>query len=275
MRGLHILRVRQENFFMHDFEVLTMLISALEWRKHNGEITLITDNAGYDYLKNLNLLSAYDNVEVYLDEMTNLNINEDVFWAGGKLFALLRQTAPICIIDLDFILWQKLNFEEFGKNIAVIHREDNGGFVYPDKDYFKFKNEFNFPDNLDWNIRPCNGAFVYFGSNEFIKEYADFAIKFMQNADESFDRLCYMVFIEQRFMSMCAKKLNLNIYEFSNLGDLFNPKQKYFTHIWGYKQKLRDNLNDAENFCRKCVKRLRFDFEEFLKINEIPIVKKY
>lgn len=33
--------------------------------------------------------------------------------------------------------------------------------------------------------------------------------------------------------------------------------------IWGYKQKLRDNPQEADAFCRKCGDRLKHDFPEF------------
>lgn len=34
-----------------DAEILVMIISALEWKKHNGRIKLLTDNKGYNFIK--------------------------------------------------------------------------------------------------------------------------------------------------------------------------------------------------------------------------------
>lgn len=72
-----------------------------------------------------------------------------------------------------------------------------------------------------------------------------------------------MVFAEQRWMAMCAEHLNVPINELSTLKGLFDGKQQYFTHVWGYKQKLRDNPDEAEAFCQKCAGRLKHDFPEF------------
>lgn len=275
MKGIHIFRVRGEKARLADFELLVMLLSALEWRKNNGNISLITDNAGYEYLKNSGVLTAYNSVENYLDGMKTLNINEDVFWAGSKIYALSKQNAPVVVIDLDFILWQKLDFASLKRDLAVIHTEDIYEPVYPPKEFFRFKAGFSFPNWLDWSVRPCNGALVYYGSDKFLREYASFAIEFMKYADDTNDRLSYMVFAEQRFMAMQAKKSGITIRELSSLLNLFDKNQKYFTHIWGYKQKLRDNSTEAENFCQKCLKRLKYDFGDFISENHIEIIDKY
>ena len=265
MDAFQTLRVRgsREIFALQDFELFTLLLSALEWRKHNGAIKLVTDNAGAEYLCACGLIDAWNETDILLDGMKFLGINEDVFWAGAKIYALSRQEAPRVMIDLDFILWKTIDFQQYGRNLAVIHREDIYQPVYPPKEVFRFKDGWQLPDWLDWSVRPCNGALVYFGSNRFVRDYTTFALDFMQNAATREDRLSYMVFAEQRWMAMCAEKLDIPIHELSSLEGLFDGKQKYFTHVWGYKQRLRDNPQEADEFCRKCGGRLKHDFPEF------------
>ncbi len=265
MDAFHTLRVRgkREAFPLHNFELFTLLISALEWRKHNGSIKMVTDSAGAEFLEVYGLIDAWDETTILLDDMQSLNINEDVFWAGAKLYALSQCKAPCVMMDLDFILWKPIDFQKYGTDLAVIHREDINPFVYRSKEHFSFWDDWEFPDWLNWSVLPCNGAFVYFGSQEFISEYTEFAIEFMQKANEADDRLYYMVFAEQRWMAMCADYLSIPIHEFSSLSVLFGGKQKYFTHLWGDKQRLKDNLKDAEIFCRKCAWRLVHDFPDF------------
>ena len=262
MEAFHTLRVRNgnKNFSMADFELLVAIISALEWREHNGHINLVTDNIGGEYLNSRGLLDIWDNVYSFLDEMVDLRINEDVFWAGAKIFALSHQKAPCVMMDMDFIIWNQINFNEFAGDIAVIHREEISDSVYPTVDFFKFKNGWTLPNWLNWKVNPCNGALVYFGSDSFIEQYTSFAVKFMQMADAGQDRLTYMVFAEQRWMAMCADRMDIQIYEISPLRELFGKRQKNFTHIWGYKQFLRDNHHKADDFCRKCAKRIKRDF---------------
>ena len=264
MNAFHTLRIHNpKNFAFADFELFTLAISALEWCKHNGSIKLVTDKKGAEYLNECGLIEIWNDVEILLDEMNNLGINEDVFWAGAKIYSLSLQKTPCVMIDLDFILWKPIEFVNFGKDLAVIHREDIYEPVYPPKDVFHFKDGWQLPDWLNWSVRPCNGALVYFGSDRFVREYTSFAIDFMKNSATNDERLSHMVFAEQRWMAMCAEKLGIPIHELSSLKELFDGKQKYFTHIWGHKQRLRDNPDEADIFCRKCADRLKYDFPEF------------
>ena len=265
MKAVHTLRTRGhgKGIFLHDFELFTMLLSALEWRRNNGAIKLVTDRIGAAYIHEHGISDAWDEIEVILDEMDDLGIDEGGFWAGAKIFALSRQTAPCMMMDLDFILWQPMDFAHYGSDLAVIHREEIQPSIYPSKKFFKFRDGWRLPDWLDWTVRPCNGAFVYFGSQRFIQTYTSFALTFMQRADAVVDRLCYMLFAEQRWMAMCAAHLSVPIHAFSSLKGLFDGRQKYFTHIWGSKQRLRDQPQEAAAFCHTCAERLRHDFSEF------------
>lgn len=264
MDAFHTLRVRNpRQFALADFELFVIAISALEWRKHNGFIKLVTDSLGAEYIHKCGLIDVWNSTEILLDEISHLGISENVFWAGAKMYALSQQEVPCVMIDLDFILWKTIEFARFGNDLAVIHREDIYQLTYPSKDFFHFINGWQLPDWLDWSTRPCNGALVYFGSNRFVREYTTFALDFMKNAATKDDCLSYMVFAEQRWMAMCAEHLNVPIHELSTLEGLFDRKQKYFTHIWGYKQKLRDNPRKSEDFCRQCARRLAHDFPDY------------
>ena len=52
----------------------------------------------------------------------------------------------------------------------------------------------------------------------------------------------YMVFAEQRLLAMCAEKKHAHATALSDLPALFGGAQNgYFTHIWGFKQQMREN----------------------------------
>ena len=265
MKAIHTLRARrpQAEFSLDDFELFTMLLSALEWRKHNGSIQLLTDAVSAAYLRAHGLSDAWDAIAVILDDMDAMDIDEAVFWAGAKLYSLSRQTAPCVTLDLDFILWQPVDFSRYGNDLAVIHREDISPSVYPSQAFFQFQDGWQLPDWLDWSLRPCNGALVYFGSQDFLHSYTSFALDFMQKAAAGTDRLCYMVFVEQRWMAMCAAHRSVPIHALSSLAGLFDGRQKSFTHVWGSKQQMRDHPQEAAAFCRACARRLKRDFPDF------------
>lgn len=276
MRAFHTLRTRNE---LADFELFTLILSALEWRRFNGEIFLCTDTAGKNFLDAQGLSDLWDGLDTTLDEMTALGIDEKIFWAGAKLFALSKQPTPCVMIDLDFIVWQPLDFARFGSEVAVIHRESRDLPCYPDENYFRLKN-FSLPEDLDWSLDPCNAALVYFGAEDFVRRYVEFAFDFMRAASppheqSGWDLLPYMVFAEQRWLSMCAQKCGVEIHSLSELSALFG-RQKTFTHVWGYKKILRENHSAAEKFCRDCAGRIAYDFPQAAeKFSRLPLTKKF
>ena len=62
---------------------------------------------------------------------------------------------------------------------------------------------------------------------------------------------------------MCAEKKHVHAAALSDLPALFGGAQNgYFTHIWGFKQQMRENPELYEDFCRRCAARLQKDFPE-------------
>lgn len=261
MRAYHTLRKKK---YINDFEVFTMILSALEWRRHNGEIKLVTDKAGLDFVRDYGIENIWNEIEVSLDEMDNLPINENVFWAGAKILALAKQKSPCVMMDLDFIVWQKLDFSQYENELAVIHRESVNNDTYPQQDYFKV-DKFQFDGEWDWSLLACNTAFAFFGNEELRRYYSKKALDFMTDVNIKEDYLCYMVFAEQRLLAMCAAQLGCKISSFTKLYDLFDTKQSVFTHIWGEKGRLQRDKQYNIDFCRKCLNRLQMDFPQWVR----------
>ena len=85
----------------------------------------------------------------------------------------------------------------------------------------------------------------------------------MRCSPDADDALTYMVFAEQRLLAMCAEKKHAHAAALSDLPALFGGAQNgYFTHIWGFKQQMRENPELYEDFCRRCAARLQKDFPE-------------
>ncbi len=238
-----------------DFEILTTILSALKWRDKNGAIKMVTDSVGADYYKKTGLDIIWDSVENVLD---NVDVDPHVFWAAGKLFALNCQSAPVAMIDTDFIVWEHIDFDSLS-DVCVIHFEDLYSDVYPPKEHFKLKN-YTFDEEFDWGLKACNTAFCVIKNDGLLKYYTSSAIDFMRRAEGGDDFLTYMVFAEQRLLPMCAKKMNVSLSAFSDLGNLFGENEKRFTHTWGMKQQMRDNPALRADFCRRCINRIVHEY---------------
>lgn len=282
MNAIHVnwtkpYRVRSElPYTVEDFELLTTILSALKWREKNGSIKMVTDDYGKEFYEKIGISHIWDGgIETSLNNVPQ-SINPSVFWAAGKLFALKSQTAPVTMIDTDFIVWEEILFDNLPA-VTAIHFEDLYDDVYPDIGYFNMKTDYRFDPDWDWRLRAANTAFCVFKDSALLKYYTAEAIRFMENtSDEADDTLKYMVFAEQRLLPMCAQKMGVYCTAFSNLERLFTHGEDYFTHTWGMKQQMRDIPELRYDFCKRCVNRIIHDFPDMESVlRNIDCLKQY
>ena len=253
-----------DEFNMRDFDILTMILSALYWRKNNGNIKLVADKQVISYVVNKKLEFIWNEIQ----EIEDYDINRNMFWAGGKIFALKEQESPIVMLDTDMIVWNDIS-SKLKEKVVAIHDEPIILDIYKGKDYFKMKNNYVFNDSFDWTVYPSNTALLYIEDEEFKDFYCKESIRFMRSSQDDSDTLSYMVFAEQRLLSMCAKLKNINIgYMIQYPKDL--GSQDDFTHLWGYKKALEYDESERKSFCRRCVKRILKEFpsESLLFVSE-------
>jgi hypothetical protein len=262
------------SYFIEDFELLTTILSALEWRKRNGTIKMITDTVGAEYYSALGISHIWDlGVETSLDSIDN-RIQSLPFWAAGKLYALQSMAAPCVMLDTDFIVWKPLSNDVQDSELTVIHREEINSEIYPPQSFFKMKDTFAFPPEWDWSVLPCNTAFLYVFGNEFKNYYTKTAIDFMRNLAESSNITVEMVFAEQRLLAICASAKGIKIKSLLDVQSL--EQQDTFTHLWGLKSELHIDPQKRRAFCMNCIKRIAADFPaEIAMLEKIETLKLY
>ena len=266
----------QVNYRIEPFELLTTALSALEWRRENGSIRMICDTPAERYYDSLGLCFLWDDGVYPLLDGIPEDINAEAFWAAGKLYALAAMPSPCVMIDTDFICWKPIAALLDGLDAAAIHREDIMPSIYPDQTAFSRTDGFPF-NTFDWTVQPFNTALSCFGTDDFRRFYTDTAIRFMRCSPKADDALTYMVFAEQRLLAMCAQEKKIRTAALSDLPALFGGSQNgYFTHIWGFKQQMRENPALYEDFCRRCANRLKADFpEEAVRIAKVKALSPF
>lgn len=264
------------SYAIEPFELLTTALSALTWRRENGTIRMICDSEARRYYQSLGLSFLWDGgIHPLLDAIPD-DVNAMAFWAAGKLYALSAMPSPCVMIDTDLICWKPLAPLLNGLDAAAVHREDIMPDIYPGPAAFRCTQGFDF-DRFDWSVQPFNTALAYFGEDSFRRYYTDTAIDFIRRSPQADDVLTYMVFAEQRLLAMCARQRSIRSAALSDLPSLFGGEQQgYFTHVWGFKQQLRDDPLLYEDFCRRCAARLSRDFPEAAaQIAAIPTLSPY
>ncbi len=253
-------------YFMDKFELYSAALSALNWRSFGGEITLDVDKVGEKYINSLGISSLWNKIlPIVPDDLEG--IDPKMFWAAGKLLALREMPAPTVMIDTDFIIWKKPELPP--DKIVAVHREDLNPSVYPPFEYFKLNRSF-FRNDMNEKALPLNTAFLYIPDESFKQYYVNRAIAFMKSAQPCDDRLRYMVFAEQRLLSICAEELNIGVQTLMDKDELFFPQNDY-THLWGAKQVMRENSGALNDFCQRARERITRDFPDFSYI--IPLIE--
>lgn len=256
-------------------ELLTTALSALLWRRENGTIAMLCDTPAANFYTQHGLTDLWDDgVQTVLDAVDD-DINPLIFWAAGKLYALRAFGTPCVMLDTDFIVWQSLVPLLEGSTLACIHREDLMPDVYPPAEALPA-----FPAAalapLNWSVRPANTALAFFGDPAFTEQYTALSIDLMRHATDADNTLTYMVFAEQRLLAMLAAQSELPLRSLSDLPTLFGSKQQYFTHVWGFKQQMRDNPQLLDDFCRRCAARLAREFpQESAPLRCMPTLAPY
>jgi len=255
--------------------LLTTILSALEWRKHNGSIKMITDSIGAEYYRRLGIAHIWDlGITASLDELDGEALFPLSFWAAGKIFALARQSVPCVMIDTDFIVWKSLAACVNGVTLAAAHREDISAEIYPEKTFFNMDKNYRFPAEWDWFVLPCNTALLYIADEQFKEYYTSESIRFMRNLRETKNITAEMVFAEQRILAMCAAARGIQIETLLDINNL--DTQNAFTHVWGLKNELRANKEKQRKFCLDCVERIISDFpEEKAVLDNIESLRSY
>jgi hypothetical protein len=242
-------------FSMNDAEILTMAVSALIWRKHNGSIKLYTDNAGYAFIRSMELSALWDGgIDTELLENNDYPIDPEIFWAAGKLIALEAQACPCVMLDTDLIVTQPIQQLLEPTTITALHSEALNPEVYLQPSLLKKPSGFNFPKDYNWNVLPSNTAFLYINNDSFKNFYLNESKRFMfQNIEKPTEMVSQMVFAEQRLLSICADRQHLPISHL--LADPFSLSNSSVIHLWGFKNLLRQNKNVQAIYSKQLIEK--------------------
>lgn len=250
----------RDTYDMQDYELLTMILSALMWRKNNGPVTMYGDSRAIDFIGEKGIADIWDGglKEIHVPG----SVPPRVFWAAGKLYALRLVDMPSVMVDMDLIVWKNVSGYIDGADVCAIHREGLYPDVYPDKSFFNMNDSYSFDSDWDWDEPAVNTCMLYIRDNEFKNYYVDKAVDFMENCLEKDENLCHMVFAEQRMLALCARQKGIEVSSFfPEAADI--ERQDMFTHIWGYKNILKFNYQKRVEFNRKLCDRIERDFPEY------------
>jgi hypothetical protein len=262
-------------------EKLVQIISIAAWKRHhpNAKATIYADTAAAKWLEINGLHSIYDVINTHaLDNMPP--IDHGSFWAAGKIYAYeaaVRQQEEPIFIDTDAVLWD--NIQNWGAtgDLVVAHWEK-----YQPAESFQLHNldtpsDYQYPawtTLLQQGHCPqINASFLWFKNAELTNLYLAESKRFMENNRirnlKQLPHWAHMCFAEQVLLADAARALSKTI---TVLGDLYTAHlEQRFSHLWGIKTQLRDDVVFQAAFETKCREIILRDYLLFeTALSKIP-----
>jgi hypothetical protein len=283
---------------MMQFESVTMILSALFWKKFQGPIKLYCDRIFYEYISNLGIVDLWDEIDTETLENLDPDINHDVFWAYSKMYVNSLQTEPFVSLDID--LFQQVYYDYTTHDVIFSHIEStdsnldnistfNRPIYYPNyHNLSMFKDRFKDYD-IQMTNEAINVAILAINKPEMYKEFMKYVDSFVKGnnfdpldiSTHGFERIrstfhssSPITFIEQRLLHsfVTSKGYTLNpiidlIYSgedqrwLGNLNEIENPG---ITHLWGWKvtYRLAENAQERIDLTDFLLHTLQTEFPE-------------
>ena len=287
---------------MMQFESITMILSALFWKKYQGPIKLYCDRDFYEYINLLSVTDLWDEIDTQVLSELDTDVNHDLFWAYSKMYVNSLQTEPFVSLDIDLFQAQKYDYTTHDVIFSHIERTNKGidSSTNPNKivyypDYHKldiFKDRFELFNDIKITDEAMNVAILAINKPEMYKEFMKYVDSFVKGNNSNlidittheFERIkttfhphSLITFVEQRLLNAFVKSKGYTskqilgmIYDGemqnwdTNSGKMNNPN---ITHLWGWKvsyrtPKYRQDRLDLTDFLLEV---LRNDFPNSYK----------
>jgi hypothetical protein len=283
---------------MMQFESVTMILSALFWKKFQGPIKLYCDRIFYEYISNLGIVDLWDEIDTETLEKLDPNINHDVFWAYSKMYVNSLQTEPFVSLDIDLFQTEYYDYTTHDVVFSHIERTDSivdviNNFTKP-VFYPNYHNLSMFKDRFkDYDIQitneAINVAILAINKPELYKEFMKYVNSFVK--ENNFDpldisthgferiRMTYhssspITFIEQRLLHAFVTSNEYTLKSILNLiysgeeqqwlGDMTTMNNPGITHLWGWKvtYRLAENAQERIDLTDFLLHTLQTEFPE-------------
>jgi hypothetical protein len=241
------------------FERVFLALSALIWRQHSGEVTLVTDPAGAAAVARWGLADCWSRIDVDILCKAPADIDPAVFWDIGKTLALADAALPIVLLDLDLIAWKPI---VPSRRVHFYHLEEIERPWYPPQEDLPRRAGYDFPD-VNWSIRPANTALLYLASEGYKGRFVHESLRYAAgNIVPVQASLAAFLFSGQRLFSLVGDGDETAVSPYvpflfrvngpsvwldgrASAGNPLRPEGfqagEPITHLWSFKHELRRN----------------------------------
>jgi len=269
-----------------DYYLLTFILSALRYKYLYPEsrLKLYADGLSVRYLDGKGLLDCWD---VYDGTTLDKNIRPGVFdnscfYSVGKFFAYREENAPCVLLDVDLVLWERVDDVLRDNALVFTHWEDvhPETYWYCSRDKLKTPKGYRFNELWDFDVMAANTSFVCFNDRRLMEVYTEEVIRFMEHnfVVGVFNIIKpELLFVEQRLMMMIAREMGLwdsiaplidtvwncacgtftRVDERIGSWHFYRPeKNQRVTHTWIAKQTIEKNNLYRRYYCCRMIEHI-------------------
>ncbi len=209
-----------KKFSLDNLELIQLIVSALTWRKLNGDVFLYTDFHGFQYLEGLDLLDVWTSVDYEkLTSFEKEGVDERFYWTAAKTWMLGEIDLPFCFIDHDLVVFDRIEEWMWESDCRVHHLEFPDPEYYPAKECYFTPKGYEFNPSWRWDTMIPNSSLLFFRNDSFRKYYRKEALRFQKNngrlGNTQQSAINYL-FADQRLIAMCALEKGIRLETFIN-----------------------------------------------------------
>lgn len=205
---------------LDDWELAMMVLSALEWKKHNGPINIVGNKPFLEYIRKEGLSFLYDrHIEVEVPDC----VDQKVFWAAIKLYAYQVMPVGTWFVDIDCSVGYTL--PDYSADVIAAHYDDATGYL----------------EGID-SLKGLNACVLCFNDKGLKDRYTQRAINYMETwaGGVNYSDYGFMIYAEQTLL------LEESGGNYALLMPDFPDKIERITHLWADK-KLYQSSESARN----------------------------
>ena len=241
--GIHSMVLKK---FPIDYEIATMVLSAIVYKRNIGPIIFCGDSKAVDFMEWSGLSNLYEDIRyIYVDP----RINQETFWAAGKIASVGITKGPRIIIDLDAVIWNKPSAWD---DVTVLHEEPKYWESYSWNSMWEHARDLIGIKSCP-RVHPLNTAILALNDEKLANEYQYIAEALMIRASMKGVKVgskvsikgsgsdvpvTEMVFAEQYSLAMLAHSRGVRIGKITSYDPASDHpvKNRNAIHLWNSKR---------------------------------------
>ena len=211
--GVHVFQKTEPTIDWEDELAITSFLSAVSWKFFHGRIALYTNERWLAVLKKWGLDRVYDYIDTETLKTVPSEINQQKYWAYGKLHVASTIKEDFVLLDNDLWIVKPLNFND---NLSYMgYHYENFDSTEDTTPYIDFTNMIpsKWAGRWDKTLMATNAAILWINDKNLLNEWLTIAKEIASNPEpieiEDPQNIRHMVFLEQRLLPMIANEMRL------------------------------------------------------------------